>query len=208
MRQDKSLGQRIGDWWALRCLRRSGCRISGAGHHVGRNLDIRSGPSSQISIGANVWIDDQVSMQVPSGKLEIASNARIGRNCLLLCRRKLTIGESSVLDNNVTVVDCRPKFQQILPGMSLDRLARTTKPVQIGPNCWIGIGAVILPGVRIGPNCVVAAGAVVTRDVPGGVTVGGVPARFLKRLGPAAPEAPGEDLPDPPPGSEVEPGGK
>jgi maltose O-acetyltransferase len=42
---------------------------------------------------------------------------------------------------------------------------------------FIGMGALILPGVRIGDNAIVGAGAVVTKDVPSGVTVKGVPAK-------------------------------
>lgn len=49
--------------------------------------------------------------------------------------------------------------------------------IHIGEDCWIGARAVILPGVRIGDGAVVGAGALVTRDVPGGSTVGGVPAK-------------------------------
>src|ERR1044072_3116538 len=40
------------------------------------------------------------------------------------------------------------------------------EPVEIGPGCWIGTGAVILPGARIGRNVVVAAGAVGRGGVP------------------------------------------
>jgi acetyltransferase-like isoleucine patch superfamily enzyme len=49
-------------------------------------------------------------------------------------------------------------------------------------GCWIGIGAVILPGVTVGRNSVVAANAVVTKDVPDRVVVGGVPARNIRQL--------------------------
>lgn len=55
-------------------------------------------------------------------------------------------------------------------------------PIRIEDNCFIGVNAVILPGVRIGPNSIVAAGAVVNRDVPPGTVVGGVPARVLGSL--------------------------
>ena len=37
-------------------------------------------------------------------------------------------------------------------------------PVHIGRNCWIGAGAIIMPGVTIGDNTVIGAGSVVTKD--------------------------------------------
>lgn len=51
--------------------------------------------------------------------------------------------------------------------------------IVIHDNCFIGYGAILMPGVSIGPNAVVAAGAVVTKDVPPGTVAGGVPARVL-----------------------------
>ena len=55
-------------------------------------------------------------------------------------------------------------------------------PIRIGKKVWIGAGAVITSGVTIGDNAVVAAGAVVNRDVEAGTIVGGVPAKFIKRI--------------------------
>lgn len=56
--------------------------------------------------------------------------------------------------------------------------------IVIGDRSWIGMNAVVLPGVRLGPGTIVAAGAVVTSSFPQGrVVVGGVPAKALKSLG-------------------------
>lgn len=52
--------------------------------------------------------------------------------------------------------------------------------ILIGSDVFIGVNAIILPGVRIGDRVVVAAGSVVTKSVPDGVVVGGNPARILK----------------------------
>lgn len=43
---------------------------------------------------------------------------------------------------------------------------RTKAPVAIGRNVWVGMNAMILPGVTIGDGAIVAMGAIVTRDVP------------------------------------------
>ena len=55
-------------------------------------------------------------------------------------------------------------------------------PVHIGRNCWIGAGAVILPGVTIGDNSVIGAGSVVTKDIPENVVAVGNPCRVLRKI--------------------------
>ena len=63
----------------------------------------------------------------------------------------------------------------------------TPTPVTIGAGCWIGAGAIILPGVTIGDGCVVATGAVVIEDCKPDALYGGVPARHIRDLPPEAP---------------------
>lgn len=50
----------------------------------------------------------------------------------------------------------------------------------IGKNCFIAVGAIILPGVKIGDEVIVGAGAVVTKDVPSNTVVAGNPARIIR----------------------------
>lgn len=50
----------------------------------------------------------------------------------------------------------------------------------IGRNCFIAVGATILPGVKIGDEVIVGAGAVVTKDVPSNCIVAGNPAKIIR----------------------------
>lgn len=52
-------------------------------------------------------------------------------------------------------------------------------PIVVEDHAFIGVNAVIMPGVRIGPRALVAAGAVVTRDVAAGQIVAGTPAKVI-----------------------------
>jgi len=63
-------------------------------------------------------------------------------------------------------------------------------PIRIGHRCWIGMHAVILPGVELGENVIVGAGAVVTKSFSGHVVIGGNPARVIREL--LGPEEHGE----------------
>lgn len=52
--------------------------------------------------------------------------------------------------------------------------------VTVEPFAFVGVGAIVLPGITIGRGAVVGAGAVVTHDVEPYAVVVGNPARFLK----------------------------
>jgi acetyltransferase-like isoleucine patch superfamily enzyme len=57
---------------------------------------------------------------------------------------------------------------------------REEPPIRIGRNCWVGMGAMILPGVQIGDGVVIGAGSVVVRDVEAYAVVVGNPAKTVK----------------------------
>jgi acetyltransferase-like isoleucine patch superfamily enzyme len=56
------------------------------------------------------------------------------------------------------------------------------EPVVLEDHCFVGVNAVILPGVTVGRAAVVASGAVVTADVPPLTMVAGNPAKVVKRF--------------------------
>lgn len=58
-----------------------------------------------------------------------------------------------------------------------------SRPVVLGEKCWIGVNAVILPGVVLGNGTIVGAGAVVTKSFPEGrQVIAGVPAQVVRTL--------------------------
>lgn len=69
----------------------------------------------------------------------------------------------------------------ILPELR-ERVYQHNQPVTIGKNCWIGAGAILLPGVHVGDNTVIGAGSVVTHDIPADVVAVGSPCRILRPI--------------------------
>ncbi len=62
-----------------------------------------------------------------------------------------------------------------------DFVNRRHVDVHIGRNCFVGFGAIILPGVRIGDSVIVTGNSVVGRDVPSNCVVMGNPARVVEQ---------------------------
>jgi maltose O-acetyltransferase len=56
--------------------------------------------------------------------------------------------------------------------------------VTIEEDCWLGTGAIVLPGVSIGRGSIIGAGAVVTKDIPPLSLAVGVPARVVRQITP------------------------
>jgi len=58
---------------------------------------------------------------------------------------------------------------------------KTSKPVTVGNDVWIGHAVIILGGVNIGDGAIIGAGSVVTKDVEPYSIVGGNPARLIRK---------------------------
>lgn len=110
----------------------------------------------------------------------------------------IEVGKHFYANHGLVILDCaKVSFGNnvmIAPGVlmstvthPLDAAARNkgiemARPILVGHNVWIGMGAKILDGVTIGDNAVIAAGAVVNKNVPANTVVAGVPAVVIKHL--------------------------
>ncbi len=84
----------------------------------------------------------------------------------------IRIGGHAQLDQNVAVGHdvSVGAFARVNPGATI------SGAVALGDGVVVGTNAAVIQGISIGPGAIVGAGAVVLHDVPGGITVAGVPA--------------------------------
>lgn len=108
--------------------------------------------------------------------LHIAPRVFINAGCQFQDQGGIWIGEGCLIGPQVVFATLNHGFAPD------DRQSLYHKPIHLGHNVWIGAHVTILQGVTIGDNAVVAAGAVVTKDVEANTIVGGVPAKFIKRI--------------------------
>jgi acetyltransferase-like isoleucine patch superfamily enzyme len=92
----------------------------------------------------------------------------------------ITIEDNVVVSFRVMVI-CHDDAKGLMRTDS-GRNDMSVAPVILKKGCYIGAGAIILPGIIIGENSVVGAGAVVTKDVESNTLVTGIPAKFQKHI--------------------------
>jgi maltose O-acetyltransferase len=128
-------------------------------------------------LGSGAAIADDVVIYSPD-RLTVGDFSHINKMTLIFAHGGVTIGAHVLISAgcNITSVSHEKDPEARRGG---DDAAMTSAPVRIEDDAWLGVGAIVLPGVTIGRGAIVGAGAVVTRDVPAGATVVGVPARVV-----------------------------
>ncbi len=108
--------------------------------------------------------------------IHVGDDVFLNFDCVILDVTTVTIGAATQIGPGVHIyaADHPRDAQQRRDGLEFGR------PVSIGRNVWIGGGAIILPGITVGDDAIIGAGSVVTRDVAGGATVAGNPARPVR----------------------------
>lgn len=100
-------------------------------------------------------------------------------NLTLVDDTHIYVGDYTLIGPNVTIATAGHPINPELR----EKAYQFNRSVRIGRNCWIGAGAVIVPGVTIGDNTVIGAGSIVTKDIPANVVAVGNPCRVLREVG-------------------------
>ncbi len=129
-------------------------------------------------IGEDCYIEPPLHANWGGKHVHFGRGVYANFNLTLVDDTHIYVGDHTMLAPNVTLAT---GTHPILPELR-ERGCQYNLPIRIGNNCWIGAGAVIMPGITIGDNTVVGAGSVVTKDLPANVVAVGNPCRVLRPI--------------------------
>ena len=142
----------------------------------------------KVRLGPRVAVSPTVGF-ANGHNVEIGARTTLGADCRLWAgpeRARIVIGPDVLFAPDVMVTATNYRYDD---GAPVTAQAMDEAEVEIGADCWIGRGAMILPGAKLGEGCIVAAHAVVRGAFAPYSVVAGVPARVVgQRRRPDAPE--------------------
>jgi acetyltransferase-like isoleucine patch superfamily enzyme len=157
----------------------------GAGSSIGIDWTIENPNAVEIEesvfLGNRGWLSFVPASNFDGeSRIFIGAGSYIGNDFVASIARRIYISEKVMISDRVFIGDCNhesgnPNIPIIDQGMRYDG------DVYIGFGSWIGIGAVILPGVTVGRNCVIGANSVVVSNIPDHSIAVGSPARILNK---------------------------
>lgn len=129
-------------------------------------------------IGENCYIEPPLHANWGGQHLHFGSNIYANFNLTAVDDTHIYVGDHTMFGPNVILAS---GTHPVLPELR-EAEYQYNLPIHIGRNCWIGAGAIILPGISIGDNTVVGAGSVVTKDLPANVVAVGNPCHVLRQI--------------------------
>lgn len=128
------------------------------------------------SIGKSVKIGRDPVFQYKE-RIDIGNYVYIGNRAFMNGRGEIEVGDYSIISDDVVILSVQHNYKDanLLPYDQIEVMQK----VSIGRCCWIGLRAILLPGVIIEEGCIIGAGAVVTKSFPMGSIIAGNPAVII-----------------------------
>jgi acetyltransferase-like isoleucine patch superfamily enzyme len=109
--------------------------------------------------GARVWLSHEARIWGTHG-VTLEDDVAINAFTHIFGAGGVHVGARTLISSNCSIASVTHSEQ------IATRLIAVELPVTIEEDCWLGAGAIVLPGVRIGRGSIIGAGAVVNRDIP------------------------------------------
>ena len=129
-------------------------------------------------IGTGCYIEPPLHANFGGKHVHFGKNVYANFNLTLVDDTHIYVGDYTMIGPNVTIATAG---HPLLPELRRQGY-QYNKSIRIGRNCWIGAGAVIVPGVHIGDNAVIGEGSIVTKDIPSDVVAVGNPCKVLREI--------------------------
>ena len=129
-------------------------------------------------IGEGCYVESPLHSNMGCRHVHFGNNVYANFNLTLVDDTHIYVGDYTMFGPGVIVATAS---HPILPELR-ERVTQYNLPVHIGRNCWIGAGAIIMPGVTVGDNTVIGAGSLVTKDIPANVVAYGSPCRVVREI--------------------------
>lgn len=161
------------------------------GVFIAEDANILVEPSGSLTFGNDVYLGRRTEVATDK-ELIIGSHTTIQDSTVIL--GQVSIGTGCLISYGVMASSGQHYFR-LIPSWLIrdqDELARTTNDLRakhhraiiIEDDCWIGVHAVIMPGVTVGKGSVIGANSVITADVSPYKVVAGAPGKVIgERLG-------------------------
>lgn len=135
----------------------------------------------RVEIGNKVRIYPGLRLEVVGneGEIEIKDNTSIGHNLHIISKGTLIIKENTTISGNVFITNLDHDYKEI--GKHIMEQKHLVNDTIIGPNCFIGYGAVIQAGTILGEHCIVGSNSVVRGQFPNYCVIAGAPAKIIKK---------------------------
>lgn len=127
----------------------------------GANIDW----SCKVYGSTKIWLPKNLTM---------APSSVMGPRVICYNQGPVTIGQRAIVSQNAHL--CTGTHDITSPTFQL-----RTRPISLGPQCWICADAFVGPGVSVGAGTVLAARAVAFKNLESWTVHGGNPAKFIKQ---------------------------
>jgi len=170
------------------------------GLSFGNNLKIKGRPIINISNKASIKLGDNITLNSDNygyhanmhspvklmvdregASIVVGDNTRINGACIH-AYSSIEIGRNCLIAANVQIIDANGHKLSFNDPSDRINTSSSGKPIIIEDNVWVGLNAIILPGVTIGSGSVIGANTVVSENVPPKCIFSGNPGQVIKNI--------------------------